>query len=134
MAEITYARANRSFGTIRQGEVVEITEDDARGQAYLASGYLTVVEDSKGAKKVKPGDLDDEQQWDNVVWSGGVTDGAGFDGEAIAAKSGQPITGDADPAGLKSTPVAYTSETDAEKPEVTEKPAKKVTAKDTETK
>lgn len=115
MAEVTYATANRSFGTIRKGDTIEIAEDDARGQAYLASGYLTVVEDGKGAKKVKPGDLDDEQQWDKTVWDGGVTEGAGFDRKSIAAKSGQPVTGDAKPTeGLKSTPVAYTSETDAE--------------------
>jgi len=116
MAEVTYAVANRSFGTIRQGEVIEVTEDDARGQAYLASGYLTVVTDGKGAKKVKPGDLDDKQQWDTVVWSGGVTPGAGFDGRSIAAKTGQPVTGDADVAGLKSTPVAFASEAAMEKP------------------
>jgi len=121
MAEVTYARANRSFGTIRQGEVVEIGQDDARGQAYLASGYLTVVTDGKGAKKVKAGDLDDKQQWDTVVWTGGVTDGAGFDGDSIQGKAGQPVTGDSTEA-LKSTPVAFTSESAAETPE--KKPVK----------
>jgi hypothetical protein len=94
MAEVTYARANRSFGTIREGEVVEIAEDDARGQAYLASGYLTVVDDSKGAKKVKAGDLEDEQQWDKTVWDGGVTEKAGFDAATIRSNAGQPVTGD----------------------------------------
>jgi hypothetical protein len=115
MADVTYARANRSFGAIRQGEIVEIGPDDARGQVLLSSGYLTVVEDGKGAKKVKLGDLETERQWDKTVWDGGVTRGAGFDAESINAKSGQPVTGDAKPTeGLKSTPVPFTSEHDAE--------------------
>jgi len=126
MAEVTYAKANRSFGSIRQGEVVEIGQDDARGQAYLAAGYLTVVTDGKGAKKVKPGDLEDKQQWDTVVWTGGVSDGVGFDGDSIKAKAGQPVTGDST-AALKSTPVAFTSESAAETPE--KKPVKGIEAK-----
>lgn len=127
MAEVTYARANRSFGTIRQGEVIEVGQEDARAQAYLASGYLTVVADGKGAKKVKPGDLEDQQQWDTPVWTGGVTSGAGFDAQSIAAKAGQPVTGDSSEA-LKSTPIAFTSESAAETPQV-KKPVKSTEAK-----
>ena len=68
MAKTVTARANRSFGTIREGDVVTIDETDARMQAFLSSGYMTEVEgdDAKGAKKVAS--LEDEENV--IVWDG----------------------------------------------------------------
>lgn len=75
MAKTVTARANRSFGTIREGDVVTIDETDARLQAFLASGYMTEVEgdDAKGAKKVDG--LADEEQV--IVWDGKPSDRRG---------------------------------------------------------
>jgi hypothetical protein len=62
------ARANRSFSTINEGDVITIGEEDARLQAYLASGYLSEVtgDEAKGAKKVDT--LDDADPV--TVWDG----------------------------------------------------------------
>lgn len=94
MTKTITVRANRSFATIRQGDVITIGEDDARLQAFLASGYLTEVEGdkAKGAKKVDT--LEENEPV--VVWDGtpgnrrGTTVAVGSEGHAdekLAAKS-----------------------------------------------
>jgi hypothetical protein len=68
VAKTVTVRANRSFGTIREGDVITISEDDARMQAFVASGYMTEVEgdEAKGAKKVEALEEADAQ----IVWDG----------------------------------------------------------------
>lgn len=68
MTKTITVRANRSFSTIKQGDVITIGEDDARLQAFLASGYLTEVEgdEAKGAKKVDAL-VENEPE---IVWDG----------------------------------------------------------------
>lgn len=68
MTKTITARANRSFATIQKGDVITVPEDNARLQAFLASGYLTEVtgEDAKDAKKMDS--LDDAEP--QVVWDG----------------------------------------------------------------
>lgn len=68
MAKTITVRANRSFSTIKQGDVITIGEDDARLQAFLASGYLTEVEgdEAKGAKKMDAL-VENEPE---IVWDG----------------------------------------------------------------
>lgn len=68
MAKTIIVKANRSFSTIKQGDVFSIDESDARAQAFLASGYLTEVsgEDAKGAKKVTALEEDEPE----IVWDG----------------------------------------------------------------
>lgn len=68
MAKTITARANRSFATIQQGDVITVPEDNARLQAFLASGYLTEVsgDEAKNAKKMDS--LDDAKP--EVVWDG----------------------------------------------------------------
>lgn len=61
-------RANRSFSTIREGDVITIDETDARLQAFMVSGYLSEVEgdDAKNAKKVDS--LEENEPV--IVWDG----------------------------------------------------------------
>lgn len=68
MAKTVTVRANRSFGTIREGDVITIDENDARMTAFLNSGYMTEVEgdDAKNAKKVDEIPVDEPE----VVWDG----------------------------------------------------------------
>ena|SRR5687768_2498388 len=84
------ARANRSFSTIQEGDIVTIDESDARLQVFLASGYFTEVtgDEAKGAKKV---DTLGEQT-PEVVWDGkpGNRRGARTTEPTEAAESTEP--------------------------------------------
>lgn len=81
-------RANRSFSTIQDGDVVTIDEGDARMLAFLYSGYLTEVtgDNAKGAKKVDT--LGEETP--EIVWDGEA-------GNRRGARTNEPVsTRDAD--------------------------------------
>jgi hypothetical protein len=85
MGKTVTVRANRSFSTINQGDVITVDETDARMQAFLNSGYLTEVEgdDAKGAKKLDAMPVDEPE----VVW----------DGKAGNRRGTTAVDNDADP-------------------------------------